>query len=1126
MRAQLCTLALLVLALAATAGAAPVAQSGGLLVQQAERPSWYVDAAERGTLHVAAYPSSISALLWYYTNRYSFATDNIWFTALLGSRVSGQYCSQDGDSYSWLFSASHGAGNYVRDMFWIYVSSPGTLSFYVFIFSGSISCSTGSSAAYYGFRHVSVFLNNTQVFYYDTGSAMYSTGWQLVQASVQPGAYKLSISYTVTSSVTINIFLDNFSGPLRSASTHSVSLTISYATVDSTYARVTGTATVSPPSGAQSWSLAGVSPTPASYTASTSGSSLTITAWYRQTQPLQSGVVQLPKPSGYTVLAYLARAPQGLVIVTNSTYPDYLDEAYAPGSAVALQVSFARPSWSAVLTLAGRYTLNVLNATATSIGSATLPPGRYMIHAVRADPADRCFLKLNTTLLYSAALLNNTVLAPPAEAMPIAFAVQDFGAGYNVLQALDLQGRIAASVTIGATRQAVANLTPYAAYVIQVCKPGVCKAVGLVPVSSQSIPLTVMPSLPEVQPPSWASATYDYSLGALRLNVSCAAPPCQVTISKYVLWYNHWRSRVRVSLQQGWNLVFLRKASAPSASGMWAYVDAADWSEIRFGDEGANFLPHSIIWSNETHAQVLVYAPEANVYYLYWQPAVPVPDESVSHPFFACVNSVCGLRFNGIDQYARSWSARNWFPGGAGTIAADILFFSNDTVSYRTFSASSFTVLSGQLVYDSSLGTNVLYVPAGAPRYAAEVDLGKPGGGAFSLAVWARGSASASGAVRVEVYEDGALLGSFTTDVLSVYAWRGAPTSWMAREGRRYTARIFVSGTVDVYIWYVEFMVRRGGVGVLENFYLAPEKGWSRFFAKRPDGGWEDFQFAYTFPRGERAGYAGVVNSTGRYYYVNGQLVSSRAVGGLYSATGYFYVGYAASFYYFYGLVLRVLAYSRSLTAAEASSVTSGGAPPAGGLVLWLEAKPEYVYDANWDGRVDWLDLSGSGNHVSLYNFHGTGSFAGPVERQHQRALLIQTTCAMPLCSYIIYQDDPVFEVRVVDGAGRTATAYTGASLPLWRSPLGALAEELGRRMNLDAWGVNVNDFLIVLLGLGIVYAAFTYRSWELAVLALGAWLSIGTFLLGGSGRLLYPGVSLLAFGAALHYILRREKEM
>jgi hypothetical protein len=188
-----------------------------------------------------------------------------------------------------------------------------------------------------------------------------------------------------------------------------------------------------------------------------------------------------------------------------------------------------------VYSLPATYTVSILDSSLNTLGSATCPAGLLVVYLYpgEADSAQSWLLKLNSTLLYSAAFLNNTVLNPPQSgASQITFTVQDYGAGYQVLTAFDLQGRVAASGLITALGQVALNLTPYVSYMIQICKPGVCKAVGLVTISSSNIQLTVMPSIPAVKPPSWVSASYDYGAKQLIVNVSCASPPCNVTVRK------------------------------------------------------------------------------------------------------------------------------------------------------------------------------------------------------------------------------------------------------------------------------------------------------------------------------------------------------------------------------------------------------------------------------------------------------------------------------------------------------------------------------------------------------------------------------------------------------------------
>jgi hypothetical protein len=221
----------------------------------------------------------------------------------------------------------------------------------------------------------------------------------------------------------------------------------------------------------------------------------------------------------------------------------------------------------------------------------------------------------------------------------------------------------------------------------------------------------------------------------------------------------------------------------------------------------------------------------------------------------------------------------------------------------------------------------------------------------------------------------------------------------------------------------------------------------------------------------------------------------------------------------------EVRIYNRALSSTEITALYQGSSNPTDGLVLRLAADPRYLYDVNWDGYVDWVDLSGNGNHATLYNFHARGSLINAPQKQPATMLVISQTCNQQLCSYTVNSEDPFFTVIVNDSSGKTAQASTGLSAPIWQSPLGTVVSALGRTMNLDAFGVNVNDLVVLLVGLAAIYLGFTYRNWELAVLVFGLWLTFGTLLLGGSGRLVLPGLSLALVGAALSYMLRREQQ-
>jgi len=61
-------------------------------------------------------------------------------------------------------------------------------------------------------------------------------------------------------------------------------------------------------------------------------------------------------------------------------------------------------------------------------------------------------------------------------------------------------------------------------------------------------------------------------------------------------------------------------------------------------------------------------------------------------------------------------------------------------------------------------------------------------------------------------------------------------------------------------------------------------------------------------------------------------------------------------------------AYSRALSDSEILwNYQHPDDPVRNGLVLWLEADPQYVKDIDGDGILEWLDLSGNGNHGKVY---------------------------------------------------------------------------------------------------------------------------------------------------------------
>jgi hypothetical protein len=68
------------------------------------------------------------------------------------------------------------------------------------------------------------------------------------------------------------------------------------------------------------------------------------------------------------------------------------------------------------------------------------------------------------------------------------------------------------------------------------------------------------------------------------------------------------------------------------------------------------------------------------------------------------------------------------------------------------------------------------------------------------------------------------------------------------------------------------------------------------------------------------------------------------------------------------GYVAQVLIYSRVLSNSEiAWNYLYPDNPVKNGLVLWLQAHPDYVKDIDGDGIPEWVDISGFNNHGKVY---------------------------------------------------------------------------------------------------------------------------------------------------------------
>ncbi|MEM1522051.1 MAG: hypothetical protein QXU69_03440 [Thermofilaceae archaeon] len=204
--------------------------------------------------------------------------------------------------------------------------------------------------------------------------------------------------------------------------------------------------------------------------------------------------------------------------------------------------------WTAPTTIAGtqvnvvhRYRLTVPeNATLTHVypdtssASISVAAGDYYV----VDSAAPAFINASTAAgwakIASPDWNEHIRLAPiPSAQVFVSFYVQDYGQGYAQLRVYTQDGRIAWRDEISTvTQSAVARLQPYAAYTIALWKPGEERALGPIVIDKTSFTLTVLPRVTQPPPPPSASVTYNSSIGAYVVDVSCAAPPCTVALTK------------------------------------------------------------------------------------------------------------------------------------------------------------------------------------------------------------------------------------------------------------------------------------------------------------------------------------------------------------------------------------------------------------------------------------------------------------------------------------------------------------------------------------------------------------------------------------------------------------------
>ena len=108
----------------------------------------------------------------------------------------------------------------------------------------------------------------------------------------------------------------------------------------------------------------------------------------------------------------------------------------------------------------------------------------------------------------------------------------------------------------------------------------------------------------------------------------------------------------------------------------------------------------------------------------------------------------------------------------------------------------------------------------------------------------------------------------------------------------------------------------------------------------------------------------------GNYFcwYVNGLLDNCRADTRTDKSMAFIGYSLGKSTFYAQGYMSQALFYTRPLSVTEIQwNYQNHDKPIRNGLVLWLQAHPDNVKDIDGDGRLEWIDLSGFGNHGKIY---------------------------------------------------------------------------------------------------------------------------------------------------------------
>ena len=179
--------------------------------------------------------------------------------------------------------------------------------------------------------------------------------------------------------------------------------------------------------------------------------------------------------------------------------------------------------------------------------------------------------------------------------------------------------------------------------------------------------------------------------------------------------------------------------------------------------------------------------------------------------------------------------------------------------------------------------------------------------------------------------------------------------------------------TIAVFVEYVPVLARWHGV-VTKNRENSDQSYWYGIFISGSVPYFYHFRFSTsavnTIPASTTSFDYVELKMTTTYAegYVN--LVKRASLNAIIKDATYpLYIGRAGGVSEFFsGFIRSVYIYSKWLTNDEsAQNYNYPDNPVRNGLVLWLQADPQYVKDIDGDGVLEWVDLSGFNNHGKIY---------------------------------------------------------------------------------------------------------------------------------------------------------------